>query len=208
MSSERLEYEKRVNAVIDHVRDRLAEELSLRTLARVAAFSPFHFHRVFRAITGETLFGFIQRLRIEKAAASLVNHSDQSILAVAVDHGFASSATFARAFKTHFGMSATAWRAGGAKRWRRRRASESNPGKQLRKASKANKRGRPDTARKRIAEARMTVRVRESPPYHVAYMRYVGPYGPHGIPELWTNFVKWMAARDLPMETTIRLGVG
>src|SRR5207247_10418688 len=59
----RLEYDKRVNRVIDHVRAHLAEPLTLADLARVAAFSPFHFHRVFRAITGETLFGFIQRLR-------------------------------------------------------------------------------------------------------------------------------------------------
>ena len=53
----------------------------------------------------------------------------------------------------------------------------------------------------------MTVDVRESPPYHVAYMRYVGPYGAHGIPELWTSFGKWMVTRDLPMDTMIRLGV-
>jgi AraC family transcriptional regulator len=64
----RLEYEQRVNRVIDHIRAHLADELSLATLARVAAFSPFHFHRLFRSITGETLFGFVQRQRIEKAA--------------------------------------------------------------------------------------------------------------------------------------------
>ena len=53
----------------------------------------------------------------------------------------------------------------------------------------------------------MNVHVRELPAYHVAYMRYVGPYGPHGIPELWTSLRKWMGARDLPLETTVRLGV-
>jgi len=87
----RLEYETRVNRVIDHIRGHLADELSLSTLARVAAFSPFHFHRVFRAITGETLFGFIHRLRIEKAAGALLNHPDQSVLEIALDHGFASA---------------------------------------------------------------------------------------------------------------------
>ena len=63
---ERLEYEKRVNRVIDYVREHLADELSLAQLARVAAFSPFHFHRVFTAITGETLFAFIQRVRAQR----------------------------------------------------------------------------------------------------------------------------------------------
>jgi AraC-like DNA-binding protein len=52
--------------VVDHIHEHLAEALSLETLARVAAFSPFLFHRVFRAITGETLFTFIQRLRLEE----------------------------------------------------------------------------------------------------------------------------------------------
>ena len=75
----RLEYEARVNRVIDHIRGNLAEELSLSTLARAASISPFHFHRVFRAITGETLFGFIHRLRIEKAAGALLSHPDQSV---------------------------------------------------------------------------------------------------------------------------------
>ena len=54
----------------------------------------------------------------------------------------------------------------------------------------------------------MAVQVREAPAYHVAYMRYAGPYGARGIPELWTRFRKWMETRDLPMETTTRLGVG
>lgn len=103
----RLEYEKRANRVVDHIHEHLAEELSLAALARVAAFSPFHFHRVFRAITGETLFAFIQRLRLERSAGALLAHPDVSVLAVALDHGFSSAATFARAFKGHFGMSAT-----------------------------------------------------------------------------------------------------
>jgi AraC family transcriptional regulator len=72
----RLEYEKRVNRVVDHVQAHLAEELSLPALARIAAFSPFHFHRVFKVTTGETLFGFIQRLRLERAANALWLHPD------------------------------------------------------------------------------------------------------------------------------------
>ena len=69
----RLEYEKRVNRVIDHIRDHLADELSLESLAAIAAFSPFHFHRIFRAMTGETLAAFVQRLRLERAAVTLIH---------------------------------------------------------------------------------------------------------------------------------------
>jgi AraC family transcriptional regulator len=204
---DRLEYEKRVNRVIDHIRQHLAEELSLSSLARVAAFSPFHFHRIFKAMTGETLFGLIQRLRIERAAAALTSHADQSVLEVALDHGFSSAATFARAFRGHFGMSATSWRTGGAEGWSARHRPDGNPGKQVRKRGKARRLRPPDTPRTRTEEAPMSVQVKELPAFHVAYMRYVGPYGPHGIPELWARFGRWMQAHGLASSTAIKLGV-
>jgi len=204
----RLEYEKRVNRVVDHVDEHLAEELSLPALARIAAFSPFHFHRVFKATTGETLFGFIQRLRLERAASALWLHRDQSVLAVALDHGFSSAATFARAFRAHFEMSATEWRAEGARRWSAGRAPERKHGQQVSKSGKARRARGSDTARRRREEDHMSVRVTEFPPRHVAYMRYVGPYGAAGIPALWTRLLRWMAAHDLTLEETTRLGIG
>src|SRR4030095_945908 len=90
-------YQKRVNRVIDHIRERLAEPLTLSGLARLAAFSPFHFHRVFFALTGETLFAYIQRQRIEKAAGVLAADGETSVLEVALDHGFSSAAPIAPA---------------------------------------------------------------------------------------------------------------
>lgn len=202
------EYERRVNRVIDHIYGHLADELSLASLARVAVFSPFHFHRVFKAITGETLFGFIHRVRIERAAAALAGRRDESVLAVALDHGFTSAAAFARAFRTHFGMTATEWRAGGARRWsarwRARGRAERNPGQQLRKTRKAPTPPARQTSRQGARkEDAMSVAVRELPAHHVAYMRYVGPFGPHGIPELWGRLRQWMATRDVRGDLTL-----
>ena len=186
----RLEYEKRVNRAIDHVRAHLGEPLTLADLARVAAFSPFHFHRIFRAFTGETLAGYVQRQRIERAAGLLAAWPRASILDVALDHGFSSAATFARAFRAHFGMSATQWRRGGAERWR----------DQNRKLGKASaRRGRHTHV--------MAPELCTLPRRRVAYMRHVGPYGARGIPELWSSFREWMASRDLTLATTTRLGV-
>lgn len=190
----RLQYEKRVNRVIDHVRDHLDENLSLQHLAAIAAFSPFHFHRIFRAITGETLAAFIQRHRLERAALALIHRRDDPILGVALDHGFSSAATFARAFKAHFGMSATSWRAGGADRWSKRRKANRKPGK-ARRAPRAHR-------------GPVNVQVRELPRYRVAYMRYVGPYGAHGIPALWIRFREWMERRGLEGPGSIKLGIG
>jgi AraC family transcriptional regulator len=183
--------------------------MSLGALARVAAFSPFHFHRVFRAVTGETLFGFIQRVRLERSAGALLAVPDRSVLEVALDHGFSSSATFARAFKGHFGMSATEWRRDGAERWPERRRLNRKLGKQLRKPGKARARRTSDTPskRNRSKEGAMNVRVQELPSQRVAYMRYVGPYGAGGIPELWRRFVTWAQARRLDLEKSTRLGV-
>ena len=53
----------------------------------------------------------------------------------------------------------------------------------------------------------MAVQVRELPAHHVAYMRYVGPYGAHGIPGLWGRLLAWMRPRDLATPTRLSLGV-
>lgn len=90
----RLAYERRVNRVVDHISAHLGEALSLEALARWRRFSPFHFHRVFLAVAGETLFGFIQRLRLERSAGVLLAAADRSVLEVALDHGFSSAVTF------------------------------------------------------------------------------------------------------------------
>jgi len=171
----------------------------------VAAFSPFHFHRVFLALTGETLFAYIQRQRVEKAATVLAAGGETSVLEVALDHGFSSAATFARAFRARFGMSASQWRRGGAERWREPYLRKMS--KEIRKAGKASDRRRRDTPPSHTGEAAMSVVVRELATQHVAYMRYVGPYGPRGIPELWARLRRWMETRGLEVASTVRLGV-
>lgn len=62
-----LDYLGRVNRAIDHVTRYLAEPLLLDDVARIACFSPYHFHRIFRALVGETLHAFVKRLRLERA---------------------------------------------------------------------------------------------------------------------------------------------
>ena len=171
----------------------------------MAAFSPFHFHRVFFTLTGETLFAYIQRQRLEKAAAVLAAGGETSVLEVALDHGFSSAATFARAFRARFGMSASQWRRGGAGRWREPHLRKMS--KEIRKTGKASDRRRRDTPPSHTGEAAMSVVVRELATQHVAYMRYVGPYGPRGIPELWARLRRWMETRGLEVASTVRLGV-
>ena len=64
-------YIQRINTVIGHIRENLNDDLSLEALARVAGFSPFHFHRIFKSITGETINEIVTRLRLERAVVLL-----------------------------------------------------------------------------------------------------------------------------------------
>ena len=68
-----------MNLAIDHVVSHLDEPLRLTDVARAAALSPFHFHRVFQAMVGVTLADFVKRLRIEKALF-MMSHSTRSTL--------------------------------------------------------------------------------------------------------------------------------
>jgi AraC family transcriptional regulator len=176
------EYQRRVRRVVDYIDKHPAQQLSLARLARIAAFSPYHFHRVFRAVTGETVYDFSQRLRVEKAAQRLLASARLSVEAIARHCGFASGATLARAFKAHFGMTATRWRAGGWRRWRQRKPE------QLSKPGKTGRRGDGDTV-----DAAPIVRIVTLPTYRVACMRYTGPYGAAGIPRLWERLRRWRA---------------
>jgi AraC family transcriptional regulator len=215
-ASSRREYERRINRVIDHVQGHLADDLTLERLAGVAAFSPFHFHRVFMAITGETLSDFIRRVRLERAAGALASLPETNVLEIALRYGFSSAATFARAFKAHFGMSATQWRAGGARQWReahlrqgKRGKSKRNPNqteRKIRKASVKRLGHRTSMDREGIV---MRVEVREIPPYRIAYMRHVGPYGTSGaISALWASLGRWIRSRGLQRPGLLTVGIG
>jgi AraC family transcriptional regulator len=209
--SSRREYERRINRVIDHVQAHLGGELTLERLAEVAAFSPFHFHRVFAAITGETLSDFIRRVRLERAAGALISLPETSIIEIALRYGFSSAATFARAFKAHFGMSATQWRSGGAQQWREANRDQSN--RKPRQAERKNRKASVKRIGHRGAtghEGRaMRVEIREIPRYRIAYMRHVGPYGTRGgISVLWTSLWRWIRGRDLRHPGMLTVGIG
>jgi len=102
-------YHQRINAVISYVRENLEADLSLDKLASVAGFSPFHFHRIFKAITDETINELTLRLRLERAAALLRASPELSITDAAFACGFNAVATFSRAFKRQYGLPASRW---------------------------------------------------------------------------------------------------
>src|SRR5579863_7792607 len=106
------EYAQRIDRVIDYLRGNLHRPVKLAELADVACFSEFHFHRIFTAVSGETLNNFTNRLRLEKAAR-LLRYSEQSLTDIALDCGFSSSATFSRAFRSGYDTSPSQFRKSG-----------------------------------------------------------------------------------------------
>lgn len=106
------EHTRRINRVIDYLSDHLDTPLKLADLARIACFSEYHFHRLFRAVTSETLNDFTNRLRLEKAAR-LLKRTGRSATEIALECGFSSSATFSRSFNHAFNTSPTQYRKSG-----------------------------------------------------------------------------------------------
>ncbi|MEX0298878.1 MAG: GyrI-like domain-containing protein, partial [Kordiimonas sp.] len=102
-------YEKRLNRVLSYIYDNLDEELSLDALADIACMSRYHWHRVFKAMTGETLAGVVRRLRLNKAANALVQGSTP-VRGIAEQVGFKNLASFSRAFKKAHGVSPNEFR--------------------------------------------------------------------------------------------------
>lgn len=202
------EYISRINRVIDYIESNIDKDLSLEKLASVANFSRFHFHRIFRAIMGETLNRYIQRIRIERAALQLINNPKKTITEIAFDCGFSGSAPFARAFKDFFKMSASQWRLKG-------NPYESNMGKIDSKDGKAISKIRQDfevssyyidsVNQNRIWRITMVkkpdfnVEIKDMPELNVAYVRHIGPYKGNNelFEELFNRLMGWAGPRDL-----------
>lgn len=103
------EYIERINRVIDYIELNIDRKIDLDMLAGVACLSKYHFHRIFYSFTDEPLYSYINRLRVEKAAALLLSQKE-TITNIAFSCGFNDSATFSRAFRKHFKISPRAWK--------------------------------------------------------------------------------------------------
>ncbi len=176
----RAEYVARMHRVLEHVDRELDQPLELETLARVANFSPFHFHRLFTAWMGETLGDYVRRRRLELAALRLVAQPRLAVLQVALSVGFGSTEAFARAFKTRFGSTPTGWRDS----QRRKRDQSKSKHDQARAQTPAN-------------DGDMKVTIVDRQPTTVAYLRHVGPYGKQ-VSDFWiTKVAPWMETNGL-----------
>lgn len=108
----RADWAARVGRVEQLIAQRLDDEaLEPAQLAKAANLALHHFHRVFRAQTGETVMQHVRRLRLERAARTLRTASaPERLLEVALEAGYESHEAFTRAFQTRFGVAPSTWR--------------------------------------------------------------------------------------------------
>ena len=103
------DYIQRINKVVAYINNHLDETLELKTLANEAALSDFHFHRIFKALKGEAIGGYITRLRLE-ATARLLRYTALTIEEIAFNIGYETPASLSKAFKKQYGISPTEYR--------------------------------------------------------------------------------------------------
>ena len=103
------DYVQRINKVVAYINNHLDETLDLKKLANEAALSDFHFHRIFKALKGEAIGGYITRLRLE-ATARLLRYTALTIEEIAFNIGYETPASLSKAFKKQYGISPTEYR--------------------------------------------------------------------------------------------------
>jgi AraC family transcriptional regulator len=96
------DYIQSVYKVILHIEQNYNDELTLEELSKVASFSKYHFHRIFKSIVGENLSDYVRRVRLSKATLKL--NTNQKITQIAITSGYETNASFSKAFKNHFGI--------------------------------------------------------------------------------------------------------
>jgi AraC family transcriptional regulator len=192
----RTEYESRMHRVLAYIDEHLDKQLDLATLAEVAHFSPFHFHRLFSAWMGETFGDYLRRRRVEVAAMRLAAQPRTTILNIALSVGFGSAEAFARAFKSRFGRSPTAWRA----QQYSLRNTNSHSGQVNSKRSQARQASFTEHEISRQnpnKESIMKITLVDRQPATIAYLRHLGPYG-EPIARFWQEtYVPWAVMNKL-----------
>lgn len=162
---------RQVAAALALIESRLFETVTLEELARAAHSSPWHFHRLFCALTGETPAGYVRKRRLSELCQRLV-HSDEPIAQLSIRGGFESQASFTRAFSRVMGTTPARYRKRGV----------------LTAAHRFNAMTA-DTLLERRERKIMEPRIEHKPAFTVVGMlEHVTPTTNHRIATLWGRF--------------------
>ncbi|WP_162140238.1 helix-turn-helix transcriptional regulator [Haploplasma axanthum] len=103
-------YHKIMNKAEDYIEDNLHSVIRLNDIAQHVGLSDFHFHRLFKQHSNETIHSFVSRVKIERSSIFLKVRNDLTITEVAYLYGYSDSSSYIRAFKKYFGVSPSQFR--------------------------------------------------------------------------------------------------
>lgn len=95
-------YRQRIESVVQYIHDNPAAKLDNNCLAEIACLSVYHWHRIYRAVTGETATATVRRVRMHLAAGALLK-SDKPVSVIGQEVGYPDIHSFTRAFKNYYG---------------------------------------------------------------------------------------------------------
>jgi len=193
-----IEYRSRINRVMDYIDRHLDQPLELKTIADIANFSQFHFHRIFTFLIGETPIDYIQRLRVEKSAWKLRQHEPQSITEIAYSCGFGSVSLFSRTFKKYFGMTPSEFCKTEKPVYSQDGNLFSKNGQMLSKNMKHEFEFNAELCSvklKQIVFMNTKIEIKEMPEMKAIYVRHIGAF--HQIGQAYEKLFKWAYPRGL-----------
>jgi AraC family transcriptional regulator len=168
-------YELAVRRAVERVVQSLDDALDLESLARSAALSPFHFHRIFRGMLGETPLELHRRLRMERAALRLLEN-EASVTTIALEAGYDTHEAFTRAFRVRYNCSPSEFRQDG----QRERTTCERP-RQIEIAALSGIHFHAEFPNNIVVRFTggdnvMNVTIKHQPEYRTATLRHIGPY--------------------------------
>lgn len=104
-------YTERLNVIVEFINNNLDSKLTLEQLSKLSHFSPFHFHKITKALLKEPIGSYISRIRLERAA-HMLQYSNDSIEQIAFNIGYETPSSLSKQFKNHFEVSPTNYRKG------------------------------------------------------------------------------------------------
>lgn len=99
------DYWKRIYLIQDYIEANPTDIFTSEQLAKISGLSKYHLHRIFSALTNESIFQYATRVKMEWALGMVTERKNLSITEIAYELGFSDSAVFSRSFKKYFDMS-------------------------------------------------------------------------------------------------------
>lgn len=189
------DYKNRINRVFEFIDQNLESDLSLNTVSEIAFFSAFHFHRVFKFVTEETLHEYVKRRRIEKSASDLL-HKNITATEIAHKYGFSDNSSYSRAFKKYFGVSPTEFKNQNPNRFSKIRQLKSKNGQEY-----------PDYEKyicvinnlKNWIKMNAKIEIKEMSKMDLAYVSSIGP---HNLENAYGKLMQWATPKGLINDQT------